>query len=223
MESIEEVRATTDTLRRAGKRIQQYQRETAALRDEIEQYRKCLQWYADGNHMGFSPECDWENVSGEPPNWLQNNRSEDYEMIEDGGVARKVLAGEKIDWSELDEETETTKNTAQNFEADEGHHKCSGILTGEGLAPGEHLDPSPVTSANPKSNIETAARRFYEAGCVRGSQEHLELEQALLDKDSHCGHYGMRRHNDDGTTDCCDCGEQIEPCDPNKPLPEKDS
>ena len=42
-----------------------------------------------------------------------------------------------------------------------------------------------------------------------------ELREALdawklPTKDTHCGHHGMRRHNDDGTTDCCDCDEQID-------------
>ena len=48
-----------------------------------------------------------------------------------------------------------------NLVAVEGLHECSGRLTGEGLAPGEQQDPSPVTRANPKS-IRDADRALSE-------------------------------------------------------------
>lgn len=69
---------------------------------EIEQLRKGLQFYALAHHMGFDNEAGllWEDVSGEPPNWLQRIDSDHYEMIEDGTVAKMVLAGEAVTWDE---------------------------------------------------------------------------------------------------------------------------
>jgi len=71
-------------------------------RAEIEALRGVLRFYANGQHMGFSREARflWEDVSGEPPNWLQRSNSEHYEMIENGTIARSVLRGQKIEWEE---------------------------------------------------------------------------------------------------------------------------
>lgn len=57
------------------------------LADEAVRMRKCLQWYADGNHFMLE---DWDTVSGEPQNWLEGPEGG---MVEDGGVARTVLDG----------------------------------------------------------------------------------------------------------------------------------
>jgi len=71
----------------------------------IEDLLRGLRFYANGRHMAFADEVkfEWEDVSGEPPNWLQNNRSDHYEMIEDGTIAKMVLRGEGQDWSEHDD------------------------------------------------------------------------------------------------------------------------
>ena len=64
-----------------------------------------LRFYANGRHMAFAPEAamEWEDVSGEPPNWLQRNDSDHYEMVEDGTIAKMVLRGEDQNWSEHDD------------------------------------------------------------------------------------------------------------------------
>lgn len=62
--------------------------EVGAIRDEIARLSAALKWYADGNH--FNLEDDWDTVSGEPQNWLCGP---DTGMVEDGGIARTVLAG----------------------------------------------------------------------------------------------------------------------------------
>lgn len=77
----------------------------ATLTAEVTRLRVGLRFYANGRHMGFSPEAwlEWEDVSGEPPNWLQRNDSEHYEMIEDGTIGKFVLLGRDQDWSEHDD------------------------------------------------------------------------------------------------------------------------
>lgn len=82
--------------------------------------RRCVQWYADGNHYELSDTIggDWESVSGEPDNWLcppelalrpgEGELYQDYDapwMVENGGVARTVLAGGQMNTDLSDEET----------------------------------------------------------------------------------------------------------------------
>lgn len=71
---------------------------------ENSRLRVGLRFYGNGRHMAFADNValEWEDVSGEPPNWLQNTRSDDYEMIEDGTIAKMVLCGKDQDWSEHD-------------------------------------------------------------------------------------------------------------------------
>jgi hypothetical protein len=57
-------------------------------RDEIGRLTAGLKWYAEGNH--YVLDDDWDTVSGEPQEWLCGPESG---MIEDGGVARTILAG----------------------------------------------------------------------------------------------------------------------------------
>ena len=48
----------------------------------------------------------------------------------------------------------------------------------------------------------------FVAACEAAGGFEAAVEQSEAGH-KHCGHHGMRRHNDDGTTDCCDCNEQI--------------
>jgi len=67
----------------------EYAAQTLASKEaEIERLKAGLKWYAEGNH--FVLDDDWDTVSGEPQEWLCGPESG---MIEDGGVARTVLAG----------------------------------------------------------------------------------------------------------------------------------
>lgn len=76
-----------------------------ALDERYGRLLKGLRFYANGRHMAFSPEAalNWEDVSGEPPNWLERDGSDHYEMIEDGTIAKMILRGEDQDWSEHDD------------------------------------------------------------------------------------------------------------------------
>jgi len=70
-----------------------------ALQARLAALEKGLQWYADGNHaVGLD---GWDDVSGEPRNWLHPPVDEHGDaacMVEDGTLARMVLAGEPVDW-----------------------------------------------------------------------------------------------------------------------------
>jgi hypothetical protein len=57
-----------------------------------------LRFYANGEHFNIDGDAqEFDTVSGEPGNWLHSQRDEDCTMIEDGGIARAVLQGKKID------------------------------------------------------------------------------------------------------------------------------
>lgn len=76
-----------------------------ALDERYGRLLKGLRFYANGRHIAFSPEAAlyWEDVSGEPPNWLERDGSDHYEMIEDGTIAKMILRGEDQDWSQHDD------------------------------------------------------------------------------------------------------------------------
>lgn len=68
------------------------EREIAALRRELTAAQQrvaglelTLQFYADGTHYSGD---EWEDVSGEPPNWLCNPHGD---TIEDGTIAKAAL------------------------------------------------------------------------------------------------------------------------------------
>jgi len=72
------------------------QESVAALRAEIERLRKALQFYADGEHFVLSEPHAWDTVSGEPPNYWCDEAG--TATVEDGSLARLVLAGVVVDF-----------------------------------------------------------------------------------------------------------------------------
>lgn len=63
------------------------------LASENERLREGLQWYADGNHY------DREDCSGESRNWLfppLDTTEESWLLVDDGGIARQILNGKRI-------------------------------------------------------------------------------------------------------------------------------
>lgn len=68
------------------------------LRDcqqEIERLREALTFYAEKGHFILSDDCAWDTVSGEPPNYWCDEAG--TATVEDGSIARLVLAGESVD------------------------------------------------------------------------------------------------------------------------------
>jgi len=55
-----------------------------------------LKFYADGSHFIPTDDCDWENVSGEPPNFLENDLDDGRggATVEDGSIAKQALSAE---------------------------------------------------------------------------------------------------------------------------------
>lgn len=53
--------------------------------------RQALQFYADGNHFLPVDRDAWDSVSGEPPNFLEDEAN--TVLVEDGTVAKLALAG----------------------------------------------------------------------------------------------------------------------------------
>lgn len=67
------------------------------LAQENELLRQALRFYAHGQHFDVD-HAHWDSVSGEPENWLE--RTDSADCLEDGGIARRALSGETIDWDE---------------------------------------------------------------------------------------------------------------------------
>lgn len=78
---------------------------------EIENLRKALQFYADGDHFGRSDDTAWDTVSGEPQNWWCDEAG--TATVEDGSLARMALAGHPFPEGDLDDETPTPQADSQ--------------------------------------------------------------------------------------------------------------
>jgi hypothetical protein len=61
---------------------------------EIENLRKALQFYADGEHFIKSDDSAWDTVSGEPQNYWCDEAG--TATVEDGSIARLALVGQAI-------------------------------------------------------------------------------------------------------------------------------
>jgi hypothetical protein len=59
------------------------------LRADLERHKAGLRFYAHGMHYSGD---EWEDVSGEPPNWLCNPHGD---TVEDGSVAEAVLLNQE--------------------------------------------------------------------------------------------------------------------------------
>ena len=66
----------------------------AEAQKDAARYRDGLRWYANGHHFDLP---NWENCSGESTNWLfPPPEITEAWMVDDGGVARSILAGHSI-------------------------------------------------------------------------------------------------------------------------------
>lgn len=68
------------------------ERELSAMTKERDALRAGLQFYADGDHFYRADPSAWDTVSGEPPNWLDDEAG--TASVEDGSIAKMVLNGE---------------------------------------------------------------------------------------------------------------------------------
>lgn len=57
----------------------------------IKQLEDALKFYADGCHFQMHDESAWETVSGEPPNFYEDESN--TATVEDGSVAKMALEG----------------------------------------------------------------------------------------------------------------------------------
>lgn len=62
-----------------------------ALLADLDAMRGALEFYADGNHFVRADADAWETVSGEPPNFWEDEAN--TATVEDGTVARAALKG----------------------------------------------------------------------------------------------------------------------------------
>jgi hypothetical protein len=67
---------------------------------DIENLRKALQFYADGEHFIKSDDSAWDTVSGEPQNYWCDEAG--TATVEDGSIARLALEGRPIRFEEDD-------------------------------------------------------------------------------------------------------------------------
>lgn len=64
----------------------------------IGQYRQALKFYADKRHFHMHDPHAWDTVSGEPPNFWEDEFG--TATVEDGSIAKLVLEGKDLDWDE---------------------------------------------------------------------------------------------------------------------------
>lgn len=68
---------------------------TESIRAENSRLKEGLIYYAEKNHLMISDILAWDTVSGEPENFLCDEAG--TATVEDGEVARQVLAGNSFD------------------------------------------------------------------------------------------------------------------------------
>jgi hypothetical protein len=90
-------------------RVAELEAANVGLATEAQRLKGGLRFYARGLHFSPDNDADWEDVSGEPPNFLCDERGT---TIEDGTIAKDVLLGRDAAWTgdywppdELPEET----------------------------------------------------------------------------------------------------------------------
>lgn len=64
-----------------------------ALEKQRDELRAALEFYADGHHFILHDANAWETVSGEPPNFQEDEAN--TATVEDGSVARAAIASVK--------------------------------------------------------------------------------------------------------------------------------
>lgn len=69
-----------------------------APKDEAEQLRKALRFYANAWHFTLSEPEAWDTVSGEPPNYWCDEAG--TATVENGGIAVLALSGAEINWED---------------------------------------------------------------------------------------------------------------------------
>lgn len=74
--------------------------EPAAMVAEVENMRKALQFYADGDHFIRSDQDAWDTVSGEPPNYWCDEAG--TATVEDGSIAKLALSGHVVRFEDED-------------------------------------------------------------------------------------------------------------------------
>jgi hypothetical protein len=77
--------------------------------EDISALKRCLKFYADGDHFVLSDEHAWDTVSGEPQNFYCDEAG--TATVEDGTLARMALEGKPINWDE-DKQHLLSLNTA---------------------------------------------------------------------------------------------------------------
>ena len=80
-------------------RVAELEAANVGLATEAQRLKAGLRFYAHGTHYAGD---EWEDVSGEPPNWLCNPHGD---TVEDGSIAKIVLLNQESgkDWEADDE------------------------------------------------------------------------------------------------------------------------
>jgi hypothetical protein len=98
-------------------RVAELEAANVGLATEAQRLKGGLRFYARGLHFSPDNDADWEDVSGEPPNFLCDERGT---TIEDGTIAKDVLLGRDAAWAgdywppdELPEETSASAGAVQ--------------------------------------------------------------------------------------------------------------
>ncbi|WP_137917120.1 hypothetical protein [Hydrogenophaga sp. 2FB] len=76
-----------------GVKVEEASLVTAGAENEDSEMRQALRFYAEGNHFIPVNPDDWESVSGEPGNFLEDEAH--TATVEDGTVAKRALAAKR--------------------------------------------------------------------------------------------------------------------------------
>ena len=131
---------------------------------------QALRFYARGDHYHLDPEQDdgFDSVSGEPDNWLCSEREDDTTMFENGGIARRVLLGQPLNWIDGDDDEQPEPVEGEVFSA------AIELAAVQAPAPGEPTE------------LEQRKRDYARAlDAIKGHVEYISLlEQKLRELQS---------------------------------------
>lgn len=85
-----------EALARAEARVAELEAANTGLATEAQRLKAGLRFYARGLHFSPGDAICWDDVSGEPPNFLCDEYGT---TIEDGTIAKEVLLGRDAAWN----------------------------------------------------------------------------------------------------------------------------
>lgn len=147
----------------------------STLAADNERLRVSLRFYANGEHYQADENEEFDNVSGEPENWLCSGIPDSSTMIENGTIARRALLGKETLWVDADGDHTPAPIVDEQISGirpgDDEHERALSLLAG--LHPCLTIDGPPMVMAERIFDAVLAERAEMTAK-INQSEESLQ-------------------------------------------------